>query len=426
MGAHARGRGGVQGGRGVVVLVERRLHGERSLLHELRELAEAAGYTVAAAVSQVREPDPRYNIGAGKVKELAQLVKSVGATKVVFFNELKPVQAYNLMKELGVEVVDRFDLILEIFSQRAGSREAKLQVELARLRRELSFVREWLRLAKMGELHGFMGGGEYAIDTYYKHVRRRIARVEAELARLRARKAERWRRRSVENGLYYIALTGYTGAGKTTLFKALTGQDGHVDGRPFATLSTKVARASIDGRPVIVSDTVGFIDCLPPQLLDAFYTTLGEVLLADLVLLIYDASEGVAEIERKLSASLSVLASLGVNRSRVLAVANKVDLVGTAEELEGALEVARRRGLDPVPISARYGTGLDRLKREILARLPNYSTLELTIPADDGLLRKLMAGAYVREIEERGGLLRVVVEGREEWLKAVQAKLSGA
>lgn len=353
-----------------MILVERRVRGEKSLLAELRLLAEAAGYEVVGVVTQVRGPDPRYNIGSGKVKELAQLVKETGARKVIFFNELKPHQAYSLAKELGVEVIDRFDLILEIFAKRAGSREAKLQIELAKLRRELSFARERLRLAKLGELHGYMGGGEYAIEVYYKHVKRRIAKIERELAKLRALKGVRWERRSLEGGLYYVALTGYTGAGKTTLFHALTGYNGYVDGKPFATLSTKLKRIELDGKPLVVSDTVGFIDCLPPQLLDAFYTTLGEIVLADLVLLVYDASEELVEVERKLAASLSVLQSLGISKARVLAVANKVDIVENGDALREKLAVASGKGLDVVPVSALRGLGLAELKKKILERLP--------------------------------------------------------
>ncbi|MEM1697342.1 MAG: GTPase HflX [Thermofilaceae archaeon] len=426
MGANARRRSGLQGGgRGVdytpVILVERRRRSEKSLLYELKDLAEAAGYVVVDVVSQVRDPDPKYNIGAGKVAMLAELVRSKGAKKVIFFNELKPHQAYNLMKELKVDVIDRFDLILEVFSKRAGSKEAKLQIELAKLSRELSFAREWLRLAKIGELHGFMGGGEYAIDTYYKHVRRRIAKIKDELAKLRARKAERWRRRSIDSGLYYLALTGYTGAGKTTLFTALTGQAAYVDGKPFATLSTKMGRAIIEGRPVIVSDTVGFIDCLPPQLLDAFYTTLGEVVLADLVLLVYDASEELGEIERKLTAGLTTLQSLGVDRNRILAVANKVDLI-SEDELRGALEIAGRLGLEPIAISARTGFGLDALKRSILDKLPNYAVAEIELPTADDL-SKLSKQIYIRQIIEDNGRIKAIVEGREEWLRAFISRL---
>lgn len=402
-----------------VVLVERRSRGEKSLLYELRELAEAAGYCLVGEVSQIREQDPRYNIGSGKVKELAELVRGTGARKVIFFNELKPHQTYNLAKTLKVEVIDRFDLILEVFAKRAGSREAKLQIELARLRRGLSFAREYLRLAKIGELHGFMGGGEYAIDAYYKHVRQRISKIEDKLAKLRAQKSERWARRS-GRGLFYISITGYTGAGKTTLFKALTGYAGYVDNKPFATLSTKLKRVLMGGRPVVISDTVGFIDCLPPQLLDAFYTTLGEVTLADLVLLVFDVSEEAAEIKRKLEASLYVLQSIGVSKSRVLAVANKIDLVHKSE-LEGRLELAREVGVDPVPVSALTGEGIKVLEERALELMPGYASLWVTVPFLEALKG---ARVYVRGIVASDGAFKVLIEGRREWVTAFAAKYS--
>lgn len=395
------------------ILVERREGDGRSLLDEMRELAETAGYRIVGIVTQVREPDPRYNIGPGKVKELAQLVEKTGARKVIFFNELKPRQAYNLMKELKVEVIDRFDLILEIFAMRAGSREAKLQIELARLRRELSFARERLRLAKMGELHGYMGGGEYAIDTYYKHVRRRIAKIENELAKLRALKGARWERRSVEGGLFYTAITGYTGAGKTTLFRALTGYSGYVDGKPFATLSTKLRRVDLNGKPLVVSDTVGFIDCLPPQLLDAFYTTLGEVVLADLILLVYDASESASEVERKLTASLSTLLSLGISKARILAVANKVDLLAGEDMVEERLKIARSLGLNVVPVSALTGFGLAELKKRILEMLPGNVSAWIKVSSAEAI-EKLKRQGFVRDAKEQEDYAEALVEGREE------------
>ncbi|MCS7104536.1 MAG: GTPase HflX [Thermofilaceae archaeon] len=418
MGDNSRGRSSFQRGIGVpVILVERRLAPEKSLLYELKELAQTAGYNVVGVVTQVRAPDSRYNIGSGKVKEISELIKDTGATKVIFFNELKPHQVYNLVKELKVDVIDRFDLILEVFTKRAGSKEAKMQIELAKLRRELSFARERLRLAKLGELHGFMGGGEYAIDTYYKHVRKRIAKIEDELAKLRARKAERWRRRSMERGLYYVAITGYTGAGKTTLFTKLTNYPGYVDGRPFATLMTKMKRTIIEGRPIVVSDTVGFIDSLPSQLLDAFYTTLGEVVLADVILLVFDVSEDWREIKRKLSASILTLQSLGVNKLKILPVANKIDLV-KEEEIGEKLQLLRNLELKPIPVSAKTGEGLDELKNELLKTLPGYVTATIELPSTESV-RKLIRNAYVKNICESNGRLIVEVEGREEWIRAL-------
>lgn len=403
-----------------VVLVERLDEGRSSLMHELKELATAAGYEVAGVLTQVKHPDPNYQIGEGKVEELKELIKKKEAYKVIFFNDLKPRQAYNLTKKLGVEVIDRFQLILEIFASRAGSKEAKLQIELAKLKRELSFAREWLRLAKLGELHGFLGGGEYAIDAYYKHVRRRIVKIEEELSKLRVFKESRWIRRSWEGGLYYIALTGYTGAGKTTLFRALTDYQGYVDGKPFATLNTKMGRTSIEGRPVVISDTVGFIDCLPPQLLDAFYTTLGEVALADAVIMVFDVSEDIGEIKRKLSAAYTTLKALGVSSTKIIAVANKVDMIN-GESPEVKLSPARVLGFEPIPISALKGEGIEQLKRAILEKLPGYATVKVEIDKAN-ILHELHRGAFVREVNIKDGKIDAVVEGRKEWIESILRK----
>ncbi len=388
-----------------VALVQRRLPGEKSLLYELRDLAESAGYEVVLEVEQIREPDSRYQIGYGKALELAELVRERGVEKVIFFNELKPVQVHNLSKLLGVEVVDRVELILEIFAKRAGSREAKLQIELARLRRELSVAKEKLHLAKLGELPGYMGGGEYIIDSYRAHVAQRIAKIEDELERIRRRKDKYWTRR-IRSGVPTVVLTGYTGAGKTTLFNALTGEERLVDGKPFATLSTKSKRVKVDGKTIVLSDTIGFIDCLPPLLVEAFYTTLAEIAYASLVLLVVDISDPIEEVRRKVGASLDALRSVGITDSNLLPVLNKLDLVGErelGEKLEAISEILESR--EWVLVSAKRGLGLDGLRRTIAERLREYVVARAYVPLRHADRFPWGVG--------RGRVLRVECNGRE-------------
>jgi len=386
-----------------VILVQRMLEGEQCMLHELRELADNLVPCCLGELTQKRAPDARYNIGRGKVEELKELISKTGASKVIFFNLLKPSQVYHLRKELGVEVIDRYELILEIFAKRAGSKEAKLQIELARLKRELSFAREYINLQKRGELHGFMGGGRYAVDAYYEYVVSRISRIEESLRALRKAKDMRWLRRH-EAGLFSIALTGYTGAGKTTLFNKLTAWSGRIDGKPFATLSTKTKLVNILGMPVLVSDTIGFIDSLPEQLFDAFYTTLGEISYADLVLFLVDVSEAPREVERKVLAGMAILSSLGVQPSRVLVAANKVDSAKPSILEVNIRQLETLNSLGVVPLSARTGCNLDVLQQKILESLPGRVRRRLKIP--DNMLEEVM-----REIESKCRVLHVAFDG---------------
>jgi len=406
-----------------VILVERLSPGQKSLLYELEELAESLGYEVVGKLTQIRASDSAYQIGRGKVKELAALVREKSANRVIFFNELKPTQVHNLEKELKVEVIDRFQLILEVFAKRAGSREAKLQIELARLKRELPFIREMLHRAKSGEFPGFMGGGEYAIDTYYKHVVRRIARIERELEKLRKRRDSYWVKRK-EAGIPTLALVGYTGAGKTTLYKHMTGVQRYSDGKPFATLSTKTSRVEILGRKMLVTDTIGFIDSLPPLLLEAFYTTLGESLYADLLILVVDISEDKEEIIRKIEASYDVLTQLGIPPSRIIIAANKIDKV-TNRRVEQMVSILKIYSSSVVPISALKGLGIKSLYESILKNLPGLAVVEVKVPLNKvkllGLPSKYL---YIRSLRTENHHLILIVEGKIEAISKILRKLS--
>ncbi|MGB9841185.1 MAG: GTPase HflX, partial [Candidatus Bathyarchaeales archaeon] len=263
---------------------------EPSSLEELRRLAEAAGYTVVAEIEQIRAPDARYQIGAGKVEELARLVKETGAEKIIFDNALRTVQAYNLAKATGVEAIDRFKLILEIFTKRATTTEAKLQIQLATLQYELTHAKERVRLAKMKEQPGFMGLGAYEADVYYEAVKRQVHTIQRKLRKIREKRFLH-RERRAELGFSTISLAGYTNAGKSSLFNALTEESTQVDNALFTTLSTTTRLIEISKRKFLLTDTVGFIDRLPLTLIEAFHSTLEETIYADLIILVLDISE---------------------------------------------------------------------------------------------------------------------------------------
>jgi len=404
------------------IIVERRLPGERSYLDELRALAEAAGYEVVGQLEQVREPDPKYQIGSGKAQELAEMVKRLKADVVIFENELKPVQAYNLAKLTGVEAIDRFQLILQIFAQRATTREAQLQVKLAALRYELVRAKEKVRLAKMGEQPGFMGLGKYEADIYYEMIKKQIATIRRKLEKIR-RKRQLHRERRKELGFPTVSLSGYTNAGKSTLFYALTGEYVQISPSLFTTLTTTTRLADFGNRQALLIDTVGFIDRLPVQLVEAFRSTLEETALADVILLVVDVSEPVEEVERKLKCCLDTLAEIGAAKVPKVTALNKIDLLGQ-KELSWKLDYLGKLVDRPVPISALYGTNLDELKARVAELLPGYVKARVVLPLCDeaySLASWAMDNARVIEARYEPDKVILVLEG----LEPVVGKLKG-
>ncbi|HDD64324.1 MAG: GTPase HflX [Thermoprotei archaeon] len=410
-----------------VLLVQRRLRDERSYLDELRELARVAGYDPVLEIEQIRKPDAKYHIGSGKVREIARIIKDLNIEKVIFYNELKPSQVHNLMKAWKVEVIDRFQLILEIFSKRAGTKEAKLQIELAKLRRDLSFIREQISLMKRGEYPGFLSGGGYKVDAFYDYVNRRIAKIEKELREIR-RKKHILRKKRTSCGFPTAVLTGYTGAGKTTIFNRMTGYEGYIDGRPFATLSTKIKRINILGRKILLADTIGFIENLPSLLVEAFYTTLEEIVYADLVILVMDASVKKAEFERKFNASVNILENLGVSLGDVLYVLNKIDLVDS-DKLALLQDIIRDRigKVETVAISALKGIGFAAFERKILSMLRNYLRVTLKLPADndgiDFLFKRIYPLAYVDFLGFNEGTVNLIIEGTRDSIRRILCEI---
>jgi len=333
---------------------------------------------VVGKIEQVREPDSRYQIGAGKVKELAELVKETAAQKIIFDNPLKSVQAYNLAKATGVEAIDRFQLILEIFTRRATTTEAQLQIHLARLGYELAHAKERVRLARMEEQPGFMGLGAYEVDVYYEAVKKQVHTVRKKLKKSRGKRLLH-RERRAELGFSSISLAGYTNAGKSSLFNALTEEEVPVDKALFTTISTTTRLVEFSKKKFLLTDTVGFIDRLPLTLIEAFHSTLEETIYSDLILLVVDISESINMIQKKLAVCLETIERIDASGVPIITALNKIDLLPETE-IRQKLESLKGNAPNPVPISALYKTNLDSLKHEILNTLKNYVRASITIP----------------------------------------------
>jgi GTP-binding protein HflX len=378
-------------------------------LDELRSLAKAAGYTIVGSLEQVRKRDPKYQIGRGKTRELESLVKETGAEKIIFDNELTPVQAYNLAKVTGLVAIDRFQLILEIFSRRASTIEAELQIQLASLRYELSRAKERVRLARKEEQPGFMGLGKYEVDLYYETVRRRIATIQDKLEKKRE-KRELHRRRRVDLGYFLISLAGYTNAGKSSLFNLLTEEAVEVDKSLFTTLSTTTRAVNLSARKVLLTDTVGFIDRLPLTLVQAFHSTLEETVLSDLILLVVDLSEPKEDIERKLSVSRDIIHKIGATGIPVVTVFNKIDLL-EEDEIANKTEYLGELAPNPVLISALHGVNMATLKKEITSHLEDFVQASFSLPINDktmSLVSWLHGRSDVQNVKYEGDVVKVV------------------
>jgi GTP-binding protein HflX len=380
-------------------------------LDELKNLAESAGYTVVGSLEQTREPDPRFQIGSGKAKELAELVAENGVEIAIFDNELKPVQAYNLAKETGVEAIDRFQLILQIFARRASTSEAKLQIQLARLQYELPRAKERVRLARLSEQPGFMGLGKYEVDLYYENIRQRIHNIKEKLKKKR-KKRRLHRAHRADLGFPSISLAGYTNAGKSSLFNALAKETAPVDPSLFTTLSTTTRMVDFFGRRVLLTDTVGFIDRLPLTLIEAFHSTLEETIFSDLILLVVDASEPDREIEKKASCCLDTIRKIGATGIPLITALNKIDLLSESE-IQLKKDFLEGVATGSVPISALYETNINLLKQAIANHLENYIQASFSIPVTDesmSLLSWLFESADVIRVKYEGERMSVVFE----------------
>lgn len=380
---------------------------EYSLL-ELEELVRSAGGEVVRVHLQERsDPDPAFFIGRGKLEQIRTSVFDVFADLVVFDDELSPAQQRNLEKELEVKVIDRSGLILDIFAQRARSREGKLQVELALLEYRLPrLVGRGTALSRLGGGIGTRGPGETQLESDRRVVRRRISRIREELDHLEERRAvQRRKRQGIP--MPTISLVGYTNAGKSTLFNRLTTEKSLVSPNMFATLDPLVRRVTLPtGQEALLSDTVGFIRKLPHSLVAAFHATLEETTQADLLLHVIDLSDSNhVLLERTVE---QVLEEIGAADIPVLEVFNKIDLVDPAQLVGLPAE--------GVPISARSGEGLATLLTATEERISRgYREVRMLIPFEHG---EVLSAARERGRIERTEYLPEGIEVRLALRKA--------
>jgi GTPase len=355
-------------------------------LAELRRLVESAGAEPVANLLQRRDhPTGSHYLGHGKVDELKSLVRSSRARAVIFDDDLTPVQGRNLEEELGCPVLDRTELILDIFATHARTRQAKLQVELAALQYFLPRLRRmWTHLERQtGGIGVRAGAGERQIEVDRRLVNRRISDVRKELKSIRQHREQLVASRRG----YLVSLVGYTNAGKSTLMHALTGADVLIEDRLFATLDTRTREVKLGGGlAALLSDTIGFVRRLPHNLVASFSATLEETRHADLVIHVVDLSSDYWPQE--METVRTVLAEIGARDLPVLMVFNKIDLV----EEPAALLRARADFPGSVAVSALRRTGLDDLRETIVERmLGDAEEIEVLLSSPDG-----KASAYLR------------------------------
>ena len=348
-----------------------------SLLVELNSLVDTLGIPVLdSLLVRVQEPNPRYFVGSGKAEEIFEHAQQLEADVIVFDNELSPAQQRNWEAMTGLAVIDREEVILDIFAQRAQTKEARLQVDLARMEYSLPrLTRAWRHLGRQGGGLGGKGEGETQLETDRRLIRTHIDRLKEDLELVRLRRATQRKQRE-RLPLPNAAIVGYTNVGKSALLKKLTGAQVLVENKLFATLDTTTRRVDLpSGQGLLLTDTVGFVRNLPHRLIEAFKATLEEAVLSDFLIHVLDASH--PRVYDFYQTTIRVLGELGADAKKMITVLNKVDLIAD----ESTLHALRLHFPDGAFVSVRSGEGLKELRHRMADLLADrVSKVELALP----------------------------------------------
>ncbi|RLF40651.1 MAG: GTPase HflX [Thermoplasmata archaeon] len=389
---------------------------------ELEELTKSIGYDVKKVFIQIREKPTPYYVGRGKMEEIKNFIEENNIELVLVNDALRPSQWFNMEKYLGVTVYDRVRIILEIFADRAKRREGKLQVKLAKLTYEKPFVRELFHRVKKGEKPGFLAGGEYVVADYYEMIKRQTKKIREELKKIALERDIRRMERK-ESGFYLVSIAGYANAGKSSLLNYLTGEKRVVEDRVFSTLSTKTSRFRENRHPpLLFTDTVGFIKDLPHWMIDAFHSTLEEIALADVVILLIDSSDSTKDMKEKAMSSLKEIYRLK-ETVKIIVALSKSDLLSEKEIAAKTKEMKRTLNHPCIPISTLTERNMDVLINQVYECLPQFSRLRIEIPQDnaDGMLEWLSRKTSVTRISQNNALI-VELECSERMKERVVGK----
>ena len=399
------------------------LHGDQTTevvkehLSELKMLAETAGAKVVGQITQkLRKINPQYFIGKGKALQIIEQAKILNVKLIIFDDELNPGQVKNFLKlAKNIKIIDRNGLILDIFQKHAQTREAKTQVELAQLEYILPrLTRQWSHLERqMGGIGTLAGMGESQIEVDRRLIRQRISKLKKELTYIEKERQTQSKRRKDE---YRVALVGYTNAGKSTLMRALSGEDVFIQDQLFATLDTTIRKVQLDKyHSILLSDTVGFIRKLPHDLVASFRSTLLEVLEANLILVVLDAASD--QVSEHMNTIEEVLKELGAEQHKSLIVLNKIDLL-----LEnGSMNILKRKYPDAIMVSAKDQLRLDYLIAEMIKTInADHETVEITFSYEQGKeLANAQKNVEVLERHYQNDSIRLKIKGKRDRINQI-------